>query len=40
MKPLDVKTKHYNIGPDKLFLEAQIQNKTKNSIFMEKVVFF
>lgn len=37
MKPLDVKTKHYNIGPDKLFLEAQIQNKTKNSIFMEKV---
>lgn len=37
LKPLDVKTKTYNVGSDKLFLETQIQNITKVPICMEKV---
>nr|XP_046174091.1 trafficking protein particle complex subunit 13-like isoform X2 [Oncorhynchus gorbuscha] len=37
LKPLDVKTKFYNAETDEVFLEAQIQNITTSSIFMEKV---
>ena len=37
LKPLDVKTKSYNVGTDKLFLETQIQNITEVPICMEKV---
>ena len=37
LKPLDVKTKFYNVDCDKLFLETQIQNITQSPICMEKV---
>uniref|UniRef100_A0A673YUM5 Trafficking protein particle complex subunit 13 n=1 Tax=Salmo trutta TaxID=8032 RepID=A0A673YUM5_SALTR len=37
LKPLDVKTKFYNAETDEVFLEAQIQNITTSSMFMEKV---
>jgi len=36
-KPLDVKTKSFNVDSNKLFLEAQVQNITKAPICMEKV---
>lgn len=37
MKPLDVKTKFYNVETDEIFLEAQIQNITSGPICLEKV---
>nr|XP_002129801.2 trafficking protein particle complex subunit 13 [Ciona intestinalis]XP_026690326.1 trafficking protein particle complex subunit 13 [Ciona intestinalis]XP_026690327.1 trafficking protein particle complex subunit 13 [Ciona intestinalis] len=37
LKPLDVKTKFYNIECDQVYLETQIQNITPNPICMEKV---
>ena len=37
LKPLDVKTKFYNVDCDKLFLETQIQNITQSPICMERV---
>lgn len=37
LKPLDVKTKFYNINPAELYLEAQIQNMTDTTMCIEKV---
>ncbi|XP_077290798.1 trafficking protein particle complex subunit 13 [Arctopsyche grandis] len=37
MKPLDVKTKFYNVGSDEVYLEAHIQNITSGPICLEKV---
>uniref|UniRef100_H2ZJW1 Trafficking protein particle complex subunit 13 n=1 Tax=Ciona savignyi TaxID=51511 RepID=H2ZJW1_CIOSA len=37
LKPLDVKTKFYNIECDQVYLETQIQNITPSPICMEKV---
>lgn len=37
LKPLDVKTKFYNINPVELYLEAQIQNMTDTTMCIEKV---
>lgn len=36
-KPLDVKTKFYNIKNDNVYLEAQLQNITLSPIFLESV---
>ncbi|XP_015599656.1 trafficking protein particle complex subunit 13 isoform X2 [Cephus cinctus] len=36
-KPLDVKTKFYNVESDEVYLEAQIQNLTAGPICLEKV---
>lgn len=39
MKPLDVKTKFYNVESDEAYLEAHIQNITSGPIYLEKVSF-
>merc|ERR1711970_1348640 len=37
MKPLDVKTKFYNVESDEVFLEAQVQNITQTTITLDRV---